>query len=299
MQSNLECFSCFLDHGLDVARRAGLDEEAQREVLNEVARMLPGFELSTRPPAMSLAIHRAIHRLTEIRDPFEDEKRLSNELALGNAPLIRSRIGASADPLKAAVEYAIAGNSLDFGAFRDLDIADAIDRLVAGEEHRITREDSSVFRLEDFRRDAEKSRTLLFITDNAGEIVMDMILMETLFAINPGLDITAAVRNSPIINDATAEDASSIGLDSLVRVISSGSNAPGTPLDHCSPEFLERFRQADMVIAKGQGNYETLSESPREVYLLFKVKCPVVARDSGGRMGDVMLVTSKAEPDSC
>ncbi len=298
MQSNLECFSCFLDHGLDVARRAGLDEEAQREVLNEVARMLPNFELSTKPPVMSLFISRAISKLTDVRDPFAEEKRLSNELALVNAPLIHSRIVGSSDPLKTAVEYAIAGNSIDFGAFRDLDIADAIERLVAGEEHRIAREDSSVFRLENFRRDAEKARTLLFITDNAGEIVLDMILMETLLAINPGLEITAAVRNSPIINDATREDAGTIGLDSLVRVISSGSNSPGTPLEHCTPDFLERFHHADMVIAKGQGNYETLSEAPREVYLLFKVKCPVVARDSGGRMGDIMLVTSDIRPDS-
>ncbi len=294
MQSNLECFSCFLNHGLDIARRAGLDEEAQREVLNEVARMLPGFELSTKPPVMSLVINRAIRKLTEVRDPFESEKRLSNELALGNAPMIRSHINDAPDPLKAAVEYAIAGNSIDFGAFRDLDIADAIERLVAGEERRIAREDSSVFRLEDFRRDAENARTLLFITDNAGEIVLDMILMETLLSINPDLDITAAVRDSPIINDATTEDAGTIGLDRLVRVISSGSNAPGTPLEYCSPDFLERFYQADMVIAKGQGNYETLSEAPREVYLLFKVKCPVVARDSGGKMGDIMLVTSEA-----
>ena len=293
MRTYLECFSCFLDHGLDIARRAGLPEEKQRLVLNRVAQMLPEFDLSSKPPAMSLQINRAIRELTDVRDPFAEEKRISNSLALKQADHVRTRIGESPDPLKTALEYAIAGNSIDFGAFRDLDIAGAINDLVAGEDRMIDRENGRFFRLDDFRKDLKKAKNLLYITDNAGEIVFDMLLMETMKTLNPAIAITAAVRNSPIINDATLDDARTIGLDQLVSVMSSGSDAPGTPLDSVSGEFLHRFHAADMVIAKGQGNYETLSEAPRPVYLLFKVKCPVVARHSGGTPGNIMLITSQ------
>jgi len=294
MRTYLECFSCFLDHGLDIARRSGLTEEDQRLVLNRVARMLPEFDLSSKPPEMSLEINKAIRELTHVRDPFAEEKRLSNRLALEQADLVRSRITRSQDPLKTALEYAIAGNSIDFGAFQGLDIAGAIDALVAGEDRVIAREGSGFFQLEKFHRNLDEAKTLLYITDNSGEIVFDMILMETMMASHPGLAITAAVRNSPIINDATLDDARVIGLDRLVTVISSGSNAPGTPLASVTEEFLTRFHGADMVIAKGQGNYETLSGAPRPVYLLFKVKCPVVARHSGGALGNIMLIPSSS-----
>lgn len=294
MRTYLDCFGCFLNHGLDIARRAGLNEEDQRLVLNRVARMLPEFDIHTTPPAMSLQINRAIRELTHVRDPFAEEKRLSNQLALDQADLVRSRILNSQDPLKTALEYAIAGNSIDFGAFQGLDVAGAIDTLVAGEDRVIAEEDGGFFQLERFRRDLGGSKTLLYITDNAGEIVFDMILMEILMTANPDLVITAAVRNSPIINDATLEDARAIGLDRMVSVISSGSDAPGTPLESVTEEFLTHFHGADMVIAKGQGNYETLSEAPRPVYLLFKVKCPAVARHSGGALGNIMLIPSSS-----
>jgi hypothetical protein len=292
MRTYLECFSCFLDHGLDIARRAGLSEEEQRLVINRVAQMLPEFDLSSKPPEMSLRINRAIRELTEVRDPFAEEKNLSNRLALAQADLVRSRINESSDRLKTALEYAIAGNSIDFGAFRDLDIAAAMENLVTDEDRRICREDSLYFQLENFRRELSQAESLFYITDNAGEIVFDMILMETMLAIRQGLAITVAVRNSPIINDATLADARAIGLDRLVPVISSGSDAPGTPLDMVNDEFLRHFTNSDMVIAKGQGNYETLSEAFRKVHLLFKVKCPVVARHSGAAPGSIMLIPS-------
>ena len=292
MRTYLECFSCFLDHALDIARRAGLGEEDQRLVLNQVARMLPEFDMTSKPPEMSLQIHGAVRELTDVRDPFAEEKRLSNRLALEQADLVRTRINDSSDPLKTAVEYAIAGNSIDFGAVRNLDVGRAVDALVAGEDRVIAGEADRFFLLEDFRKSLLKAGSLLYITDNAGEIVFDMILMETMMHLNPGLTVTAAVRNSPIINDATLEDARTIGLDRLVPVISSGSDAPGTPLDLVNEDFLSRFHTADMVIAKGQGNYETLSEAFRPVYLLFKVKCAVVARHSGGDPGNIMLIRS-------
>jgi damage-control phosphatase, subfamily I len=293
MRSYLECFSCFLDHGLDIARRRTLDEKTQRKVLDEIALELPKFSMEMTPPLMSLRINQIIIKYTSMEDPFAEEKKLSNRLALDQAPLVRRRLGESPDPLKAAVEYAIAGNSIDFGAYQNLDIAKAINLLVDGEEHRIAREEDHFFQLESFKKSLLEAERVLYITDNAGEIVFDMLLMEIMLQQHPGIEIIVAPRSAPILNDATAEDAMAIGLNRIGRILPSGSTAPGTPLELCTPEFLEVFYGADLVIAKGQGNYETLSESPRPLFLLFKVKCPVVARHCGARLGDILLIPSQ------
>ncbi|MDZ7793111.1 MAG: ARMT1-like domain-containing protein [Spirochaetia bacterium] len=290
MRTFLDCFSCFMDHGLGIARRNGLDESQQREVLNRVAEMLPGFPSDASPPQMSLQINRMIREITGESDPFAGEKQQSNRMALEAAPEVRRLIARSAQPLRTAVEFAIAGNSIDLGVSTDLDITHTMQQLVADEESRIGAEAPENFALPALKADLAGADTLLFIADNAGEIVFDMLLIEQLRADFPQLKMSVAVRHAPIINDATLEDAEAIGLTELVPVISSGSEAPGTILSMCSAEFTRLFDSADVVISKGQGNYETLSEVDRGLYFLFKTKCKVIARHSGSEVGDIMLV---------
>ncbi|MFW5712485.1 MAG: damage-control phosphatase ARMT1 family protein [Spirochaetota bacterium] len=311
MRTYLDCFACFMDHGLGIARRSGLDETAQRDVLNRVAEMLPGFPSDATPPEMSLRINRMIREITGSRDPFAEEKRQSNRLALQAAPGVRELIARSVDPLLTAIEFAIAGNSIDLGVASDLDISAALQQLVQDEEARIGTEDPANFALPALRDDLARAAhgaaggtgtgggtgtagSLLYIADNAGEIVFDMLLIEQLQREYPQIAITVAVRHAPIINDATLADAEEIGLTGLVPVISSGSEAPGTPMAMVSDEFRDLFASADVVISKGQGNYETLSDVEREIYLLFKTKCKVIARHSGSRVGDIMLVHKPA-----
>ena len=300
MRTYLDCFSCFMDHGLGIARRSGLDEAAQREVLNRVAEMLPGFPPDATPPEMSLQINRMIREITGRTDPFTEEKRQSNRLALNAVPGVRELIARSEDPLRTAIEFAIAGNSIDLGVSSDLDISAALQQLVQDEETRIGAEDPANFALPALRNDLARAvqgksgGTLLYLIDNAGEIVFDMLLIEQLQREYPRIRITAAVRHAPIINDATLSDAEEIGLTELVPVISSGSEAPGTPMAMVSDEFRDLFDSADVVISKGQGNYETLSDVEREMYFLFKTKCKVIARHSGSQVGDIMLVHKPA-----
>src|SRR6056297_3325925 len=290
MRTFLDCFSCFMDHGLGIARRTGLDEPQQREVLNRVAEMLPGFPSDASPPQMPLQINRMIRQMTGEPDPFAGEKEQSNRMALEAAPEVRRLIARSGQPLRTAVEFAIAGNSIDLGVSTDLDLTQTMQQLVDDEESRIGAEAPENFALPALKADLDGADTLLFIADNAGEIVFDMLLIEQLRADFPLLKITVAVRHAPIINDATLEDAEAIGLTELVPVISSGSEAPGTILSMCNAEFNELFNSADVVISKGQGNYETLSEVDRGMYFLFKTKCKVIARHSGSEVGDIMLV---------
>jgi len=139
--------------------------------------------------------------------------------------------------------------------------------------------------LNEFRDYVQQAQKILYITDNAGEIVFDKLLIEQL----PLEKVTVAVRGKPIINDATIEDAKFVGLTEMVEVIDNGSDAPGTILKTCSENFKEQFNSADLIIAKGQGNYETLSESDKNIFFILKVKCPVIARNIGCQIGEMIL----------
>ena len=138
----------------------------------------------------------------------------------------------------------------------------------------------------DFDNAVANAQRILYLTDNAGEIVFDRLLIEQL---EPA-QVTVAVRGRPIINDATLADARAVGLHELVEIIDNGSDAPGTLLDDCSQEFKRRFRAADLIIAKGQGNYETLSQERRNIYFLFKAKCSVIAEHAGVALGTHVLL---------
>ncbi len=290
MRTYLECFACFMNHALSISRKTGLDEKGQRMVLNEVARMLPEFSLSDRPPQMSKRINEMIRGMTGVDDPFYEDKRESNHHAMRLMESLEGRIRCSEEPLLTAIEYAIAGNSIDFGAFHSLDIEKTISEKVAEEGSHIKNEEPRLFAYESLYRRLESSSTLLYIADNAGELVFDYLLLRQIRRSFPKVEITVALRDRPILNDATMEDARQIGLDDEFSVVSSGSDAPGTILEDCSDEFLSHFNRAETVISKGQGNYETLSDSPRDVFLLLRTKCVVVARHTGSREGDILLI---------
>jgi uncharacterized protein with ATP-grasp and redox domains len=145
--------------------------------------------------------------------------------------------------------------------------------------------------IEAFRKRAASAADILYLADNAGEIVLDRLLIESL---GPER-VTVAVRGHPVINDATLEDARTAGLTDLVTVLANGSATPGTVLDGCSDEFRQRFERADLVISKGQGNYETLNEVARDIFFLFKVKCPVVAKMTRLPLGAQALVGPGAD----
>lgn len=298
MRTYLECFACFMNLSLSLARRAGCDENCQRDVLLKVAGTLPEFPMDSRPPEMSLIIQNLVRDITGIADPFREDKKESNRFALEAAPKVRRLIRSAEDPLLTAIEFSIAGNSIDYGASHDLDLLKTMDTLIEDESSRIRSENPEHFQLDELKTKLKKSGTLLYITDNAGEIVFDMLLIELLQELYPDLAITVAVRNSPVLNDATLEDAEEIGLTRMVPVISSGSDAAGTVISFCSRDFLDRFYAADMVIAKGQGNYETLSDVDREVFLMFKSKCNVIARHSGSNVGDIILLRGGGQAKS-
>ena len=143
--------------------------------------------------------------------------------------------------------------------------------------------------LDSFRAAISEAGEILYLADNTGEIVFDRLLIERL----PAPGITVAVRGAAVLNDATLADARVAGLDQVAQVIDNGSGAPGTILGECSAAFRERFESADMIIAKGQGNFETLAGGPGNIFFLLKVKCSVVAAHTGLDIGTHALIQNR------
>jgi len=268
---------------LEAARSAAKDEALQVEIMRASLGMLATeLETGQSPPQVGQRIHRLVRRLADDEDPYAELKRSSNRAALAAIPRLRALVADAADPLDAAVRLAIAANVLDAGMnaavvsgtvsdgrAQDGDgVARALELGAAEPLH------GAVWELQAAVANAGH---ILFLTDNCGEIVVDRLLIEQL----PTARLTIAVRGAPVLNDATLGDAAVAGLDSLAPVIENGSDAPGTLLEDCSPHFRKVYEQADLVIAKGQGNYETLSDARAGIFFLFKVKCALVAHHSG------------------
>jgi uncharacterized protein with ATP-grasp and redox domains len=184
-------------------------------------------------------------------------------------PELKEKLDASADGLGAAIRLALAGNVIDFGVSANLlesEVQSAIDESLT------VPLDAQV--LEAFRDRTTNAKDILYLADNAGEIVFDRLLIEQL----PREKVTLVVKGAPVINDATIEDAQIAGLTDIVNVIDNGSDAPGTILESCSEDFRNRFNRADLVIAKGQGNYETINDTEKDTFFILRAKCPVIAR---------------------
>lgn len=293
MQTYLDCIPCFFRMGLAESRLEGADESEQKYVVDRIARLIPELPETAPPPEMALTVHTLIREIIKSPDPYKEIKKRCNDEAMKVFPFFNKRIQESDNPLLKAVELSIAGNIIDYGANSELDLRKEMDILLEQEESRIEEESDALFSFSAFKDAIEKGKKILIIGDNAGEIVFDRFLIQAIRALNAHASILYAVRDKPIINDITMEDALYVGIDKDAEVLSSGCPAPGTILPYCSEEFLQIFREADVVISKGQGNYEGLSDADREIFFLLRAKCHVIARDVGGAVGDFILYQKK------
>ncbi len=284
MVTTQDCIPCFLRQIDEIARLVTADPDIQQEIIEESKLLLDRIDAQAPPPQMAQDIYSVIERKLGRQYPYREIKKRSNEMALSLYPRLKSKVDNSCDRLLTALEIAISGNIIDYGAKNSLDIQQEIDKLFS---HEFTLADKAVFDYQDFCIDLSRSQRILYLADNAGEVVFDKILIEEL---NKTARVTYVVREKPIINDALLEDALACGIDSVAQIISSGSDAPGTILDQCCPDFVRLFHDASMVISKGQGNYETLSQLDQPlIYFLLKAKCPVVARHACVSVGNIVL----------
>lgn len=250
--------------------------------MRDVLRWAEEMDLNQSPPAMAQRIHRRLRQITGVDDPYCEAKERWNCIAMELLPALRAKIQSTSDPLLMAARLAIAGNVIDMGINGNLTEADA--------RREVEQALSAPFfgEQDKFHQAISNAQSILYLADNAGEIAFDRLLIEQI----PPERITLVVRGAPVLNDATLIDAQAVGLDKITTVIDNGSDAPGTILNDCSPEFRLRFAAADLIIAKGQGNFETLCHESDNIFFLFKVKCPLIAGHTHQPVGTQMLVQS-------
>ncbi|MGM0489424.1 MAG: damage-control phosphatase ARMT1 family protein [Planctomycetota bacterium] len=284
MKTLLDCIPCVIRQSLHAARSVTADETIHERIVREALRSVSETDLNESPPALGQRIHARIRELTQTADPYREAKTRQNQAALAMYPDLSRRVKEASNPLEVAVRLAIAGNAMDLAIMREQRESDIRESVTAALEEPWDGQ------IKQFAHAIEHASHILYLADNAGEIVLDRLLIEQLSPEN----VVLAVRGAPVINDATMADAEIAGITDVVAVIDNGSDAPGTILADCNDRFLRHFSEADLIISKGQGNYETLRESARPVYFLLRAKCDAVARDLGCSVGQMILRPSRA-----
>ncbi len=271
MKTAVDCLPCYLRQALQVARTCSAPADRQYAAVAAVAALLSDLDMEQTPPANAIRVYAAIAQATGCLDPYLEKKKKSNEQALRVLPLLRREVARADMPLALAIRLSIAGNIIDYGAAENFDLEGTLARCRHAAPV-IDHLDQLLAKIAGL----QPSARILYLADNCGEIVYDRLVIELLAGY--GLQLTVAVKSGPIINDALQEDATACGLERYATIITNGTACPGTPLPDCSAEFRRCFAEADLVISKGQGNFETLSEVEREIFFLLTVKCPVVGR---------------------
>jgi damage-control phosphatase, subfamily I len=268
MERFQECIRCIERQIESAAALATSNPSIRKSVVEGALEVLKSCDATKPPPYTGERVHRAIRAISGNTDPYKLVKQKYNELALSRIDEFRNIVAESRDPFRTAVLMAIAGNRIDLAIGESFDLEDTIGHVIKAP--------LGIDRVEDLRARLSRTQKLLFIADNAGETVFDRVLIEQLPS---GIEVSYAVRGGPILNDALIEDALFAGLDTVATVISTGSNAPGAILEECNKGFVDIFEQADLVISKGMGNFESLTgRTKRDVFYLLLVKCDLVAR---------------------
>ena len=260
---------------LNTARAASPDPTTHTRILKELARLLPAMDMTLAPATLSKPIYDTVFKVTGIRDPYARHKKETNQAAMELLPGLEATIRRSKDPLKTAIHLAAAGNIIDLGIGHKFDLKKDVVRIM-----------KQAFTIDDykaFRKELKPGCKLLYLGDNCGEIIFDRILVEQLLA--RGANVTFVVKSGPIINDATREDAVFAGISAICPVIETGSDDIGVGWPNTSPEFRKHIRQADIILVKGHGTFETCFGRPGNYYFLLKAKCVIVSAERGVKTG--------------
>jgi len=238
------------------------------------------------PPVAAADLYFKIGNFIQNEDVYRTLKAESTKEAMKLLPQVQHRINTSPEPLKSAIKSAVAGNVIDFGTPTQFDLELEFEKVF-----------DTPFMIDDeslFLTQLKESKSLMIIGDNTGEHVFDKLLLETLHALYPNLELYYAVRGKPIINDVTLLEAKDIGIDKICNLVDSGVDTPGLAYAHASKGFMKLYKSIDLIIAKGMGNYECLEDvKDSRIFHLFKVKCDVVSNDVGAELGSLIFMKNR------
>jgi uncharacterized protein with ATP-grasp and redox domains len=282
MRTHVDCIACKVRQAADVIKNVTDNPIIQEKALKTMLDIISGLSFERSPVAIRRDVENVVKDILKVEDPYLKHKEFSNRIGKLLYPELKKIVAGSDNPLKAAIKLAVTGNIIDFGMFKYDEVTeDKVRKTVETAMDLPSTVDDSDKLIERIR----EAENIWFIADNCGELFFDRVLLEEMTAEK----ITVVVRGNPILNDATMEDAEYTGLTDMVRVIDDGYDAPALILEGCTPEVRYGFFRADLVIAKGQGNYEALSLVEREIFFLLMVKCNVVADDIGCNEGEMII----------
>jgi damage-control phosphatase, subfamily I len=280
MSIDSDCIICMMRQALDVCNFIAVDESVKQSVLKRVMQILISGIDANPSDGFNYLVHEELKKLTNHADPYKNVKDESIKKALEIYPSMKKLVEESDEQLKTAVELCIAGNVIDFGPSNMHDIEASIDEVLHLKKQH--------FDFNSFQNEINNSKTILILGDNAGETVFDLILMQKM-----NHRIFYAVKSNPNLNDALLEDAINSGIGEAATIIENGSSMPGTDLPSCSQDFLNLFYSMDMIISKGQANFESLVNEDRRIFFLLKVKCKPLSRKYNLPLGEFVLLDNK------
>ena len=289
MKTDFYCVPCIIKQAINTLKLCGSNKNVTREALNEVLKRLTEIDYNNSPAFNTEAAYRIPENITGNKDPYKKLKKDFNKLALGIYDKLKDIATSAKDPLFTAAKIAIESNIIDFGVMLNNDDKIDLNEILEG----VYGMPLAINDYDRFKEDLKTAERILYISDNTGEIVFDRVFIEEILKYNK--DLTLAVKSGPIINDVTMEDAVEAGLDKLVRIIETGGNNIGVNFDNVSSEFIRYFKEADIIIAKGHGNLETLDEIDANIYFLLKAKCDIVSGMLGVDKYDIVFAKKKKE----
>ena len=282
-----KCLPCVVNQVIKVANITGIN--TKEELLREVFTYLSKMNFDETTPEIIGEIFEMIKRHTNNPDPYKETRNYYNTMFMELLPEFESKIEQAENSFMSAIRYAIVGNIIDFNPIHNTLLEDIYDCFDKMEQLELAIDDSHAL-----LKDISNAGTLLYLGDNCGEICMDKILLKKIKELNPNVKLLFGVRGKPVVNDSISEDAYSVGIDEYAEIIDNGDGSLGTVLNRTSPAFKEVYKKADVVIAKGQANYECLSEENKNIYFLLMTKCDVIAKDIGVEEKKMICMKNKA-----
>lgn len=280
MKLELYCIKCIIAQTLEVLDHIQKSQAEREQIFRNILNLLAKESYDRTSPELAEIVYDEITKQAGVEDPYKEEKKKQNEFALRIIKNFEQNLPGLS--LVDVLKLSVLGNSIDYGTETKFDVEKDLKYFMKSSFPEET--------TKDFLKDLLAAKNMLIIGDNAGEIVFDRLLIQYLKLKKPELEITYTVRSGPIINDATLEDAKQAGLEKWATVITTGQKIAGLVLERASKEVKEHLKEADLVLSKGQGNFETLEEKGLGIYFLFRVKCPVVGKNLNKEIGEIVFL---------
>ncbi len=280
---NYECLICQVKSLGKRIEKYQIPEGQRDQMVGAMIRKIAATDLqNSLSPEITREILAHLKASSQVSDPYRFEKDQSNREMLQRYDEFKTLVRSSGNPFETALRLAIAGNIIDFGPNHTFDVEATIQRVLSS--------DFAIDHSEQLQREIKNAKTILYLGDNCGELVLDKLFLETIA--HP--DVWFAVREQPVLNDATPREAAEVGIHELAHILPNGDDCPSTLLHRVSPEFTEIYRRADLIISKGMGNYEGLMfETDPRLFFLLMVKCPVIGEKIGAPQGDFVVKNNR------